>query len=104
MIKVRIIKFLLCYVLLINIITESSSFVSDILTNVYNYYKQFMKSVGTSLHELTKPIHKELNVCTHTHTHTHIHMYVCMYVRTLLICLYRNTYLLWNGMIEIIGQ
>ena len=37
-----------------------------------------MKSVGTSLHELTKPIHKELNVCTHTHTHTHT--YVCMYV------------------------
>ena len=33
-----------------------------------------MKSVGTSLHELTKPVHKELNVCTHTHT------YVCMYV------------------------
>lgn len=37
--------------------------VSDMLWNVYSYYKQFVPCVEQSIDEARKPIEKELKVC-----------------------------------------
>ena len=37
--------------------------VSDVLWNLYSYYKQFIPYIEQCLHEMRKPIEKELKVC-----------------------------------------
>lgn len=37
--------------------------VSDVLWNLYSYYKQFIPCIEQTLQEMRKPIEKDLKVC-----------------------------------------